>query len=131
MEIEIPVSVGELLDKLSIVEIKRMKIKNKEKLAYLNLEYELLNEKVKNIRKISEQDFDNFYSSLMEINSKLWDIEDEIRALEGKKQFDQDFIDLARNVYITNDMRFEVKSDINKYFGSTIVEQKELKKLLN
>ena len=127
MEIEIPVSVGELLDKLSIVDIKRMKIKNKEKLAYLNLEYELLNEKVKNIRKISEQDFDNFYSSLMEINSKLWDIEDEIRALEGKKQFDQDFIDLARNVYITNDMRFEVKSDINKYFGSTIVEQKELK----
>jgi len=127
MEIEIPVSVGELLDKLSIVEIKRMKIKNKEKLAYLNLEYELLNEKVKNIRKISEKDFDNFYSSLMEINSKLWDIEDEIRALEGKKQFDQDFIDLARNVYITNDMRFEVKSDINKYFGSTIVEQKELK----
>ena len=127
MEIEIPVSVGELLDKLSIVEIKRMKIKNKEKLAYLNLEYELLNEKVKNIRKISEQDFDNFYSSLMEINSKLWDIEDEIRALEGKKQFDQDFIDLARNVYITNDMRFEVKSDINKYFGSTILEQKKLK----
>lgn len=127
MEIEIPVSVGELLDKLSIVEIKRMKIKNKEKLAYLNLEYELLNEKVKHIRKISEKDFDNFYSSLMEINSKLWDIEDEIRALEGKKQFDQDFIDLARNVYITNDMRFEVKSDINKYFGSTIVEQKELK----
>ncbi len=127
MEIEIPVSVGELLDKLSIVEIKRMKIKNKEKLAYLNLEYELLNEKVKNIRKISEKDFDNFYSSLMEINSKLWDIEDEIRALEGKKQFDKDFIDLARNVYITNDMRFEVKSDINKYFGSTIVEQKELK----
>ena len=127
MEIEIPVSVGELLDKLSIVEIKRMKIKNKEKLAYLNLEYELLNEKVKHIRNISEKDFDNFYSSLMEINSKLWDIEDEIRALEGKKQFDQDFIDLARNVYITNDMRFEVKSDINKYFGSTIVEQKELK----
>ena len=127
MEIEIPVSVGELLDKLSIVEIKRMKIKNKEKLVYLNLEYELLNEKVKNIRKISKKDFDNFYSSLMEINSKLWDIEDEIRALEGKKQFDQDFIDLARNVYITNDMRFEVKSDINKYFGSTIVEQKELK----
>ena len=127
MEIEIPVSVGELLDKLSIVEIKRMKIKNKEKLVYLNLEYELLNEKVKNIRKISEKDFDNFYSSLMEINSKLWDIEDEIRALEGKKQFDKDFIDLARNVYITNDMRFEVKSDINKYFGSTIVEQKELK----
>ena len=127
MEIEIPVSVGELLDKLSIVEIKRMKIKNKEKLAYLNLEYELLNEKVKHIRKISEKDFDNFYSSLMEINSKLWDIEDEIRVLEGKKQFDQDFIDLARNVYITNDMRFEVKSDINKYFGSTIVEQKELK----
>tara|TARA_Y100000591_G_C21267123_1_gene420964 strand:- start:132 stop:521 length:390 start_codon:yes stop_codon:yes gene_type:complete len=127
MEIEIPVSVGELLDKLSIVEIKRMKIKNKEKLAYLNLEYELLNEKVKNIRKISKKDFDNFYSSLMEINSKLWDIEDEIRALEGKKQFDKDFIDLARNVYITNDMRFEVKSDINKYFGSTIVEQKELK----
>ncbi len=127
MEIEIPVSVGELLDKLSIVEIKRMKIKNKEKLVYLNLEYELLNEKVKNIRKISKKDFDNFYSSLMEINSKLWDIEDEIRALEGKKQFDKDFIDLARNVYITNDMRFEVKSDINKYFGSTIVEQKELK----
>ena len=88
MEIEIPVSVGELLDKLSIVEIKRMKIKNKEKLVYLNLEYELLNEKVKNIRKISKKDFDNFYSSLMEINSKLWDIEDEIRALEGKKQFD-------------------------------------------
>ena len=127
MEIEIPVSVGELLDKLSIVEIKRMKIKDNEKLSYLNLEYELLSKKAKNIRKISKKDFDNFYSSLMEINLKLWDIEDEIRLLEGKKQFDKDFIDLARNVYITNDMRFEVKSNINKYFGSTIVEQKELK----
>tara|TARA_X000001036_G_scaffold421028_1_gene442458 strand:+ start:149 stop:538 length:390 start_codon:yes stop_codon:yes gene_type:complete len=127
MEIEIPVSVGELLDKLSIVEIKRTKIKDNEKLSYLNLEYELLSKKAKNIRKISKKDFDNFYSSLMEINLKLWDIEDEIRLLEGKKQFDKDFIDLARNVYITNDMRFEVKSNINKYFGSTIVEQKELK----
>ena len=127
MEIEIPVSVGELLDKLSIVEIKRTKIKDNEKLSYLNLEYELLSKKAKNIRKISKKDFDNFYSSLMEINLKLWDIEDEIRLLEGKKQFDKDFIDLARNVYITNDMRFEIKSNINKYFGSTIVEQKELK----
>ena len=127
MEIEIPVSVGELLDKLSIVEIKRTKINDNEKLSYLNLEYELLSKKAKNIRKISKKDFDNFYSSLMEINLKLWDIEDEIRLLEGKKQFDKDFIDLARNVYITNDMRFEVKSNINKYFGSTIVEQKELK----
>ena len=128
MEINIPVSVGELLDKLSIVEIKIKNISDKQKLDYLNKEFELLTNKAAEIEKIDSVQYANFYSSLLSTNSELWDIEDEIRELENKKSFEKDFIAAARAVYITNDERFNIKTQINTFFGSSIVEQKELKK---
>lgn len=128
MEINIPVSVGELLDKLSIVEIKIKNISDKQKLDYLNKEFELLTNKAAEIKKIDSVQYNNFYSSLLSTNSDLWDIEDEIRELENKKSFEKDFIAAARAVYITNDERFNIKTQINTFFGSSIVEQKELKK---
>jgi hypothetical protein len=127
MEISVPVSIGELLDKLSIVEIKKKKILDKDKLKYLSKEYDLLEEKATEIKNINEVAFNNFYDSLLETNLKLWHIEDDIRELESLSKFNDDFIKLARDVYITNDKRFDIKSEINKFFGSSIIEQKELK----
>jgi hypothetical protein len=127
MEISVPVSIGELLDKLSIVEIKKKKILDKDKLKYLSKEYDLLEEKATEIKNINEEAFNNFYDSLLETNLKLWHIEDDIRELESLSKFNDDFIKLARDVYITNDKRFDIKSEINKFFGSSIIEQKELK----
>jgi len=127
MEISVPVSIGELLDKLSIVEIKKKKILDQDKLKYLSKEYDLLEEKATEIKNINEVAFNNFYDSLLETNLKLWHIEDDIRELESLSKFNDDFIKLARDVYITNDKRFDIKSEINKFFGSSIIEQKELK----
>ena len=127
MEISVPVSIGELLDKLPIVEIKKKKILDKDKLKYLSKEYDLLEEKATEIKNINEVAFNNFYDSLLETNLKLWHIEDDIRELESLSKFNDDFIKLARDVYITNDKRFDIKSEINKFFGSSIIEQKELK----
>jgi len=127
MEISVPVSIGELLDKLSIVEIKKKKISDKDKLKYLSKEYDLLEKKATEIKNINEEAFNNFYDSLLETNLKLWDIEDDIRELESLSKFNDDFIKLARDVYKTNDKRFDIKSEINKFFGSSIIEQKELK----
>ena len=128
MEVNVPVSVGELLDKLSIVEIKIKNISDSQKLEYLNNEFNLLKEKADDVKSINTQKYDEFYSSLLKTNSKLWEIEDDIRDLENLKNFDEAFVSLARSVYITNDERFEIKTKINNFFGSSIVEQKELKK---
>ena len=128
MEVNVPVSVGELLDKLSIVEIKIKNISDSQKLEYLNKEFNLLKEKADDVKSINTQKYDEFYSSLLKTNSKLWEIEDDIRDLENLKKFDEAFVSLARSVYITNDERFEIKTKINNFFGSSIVEQKELKK---
>tara|TARA_X000000368_G_C22559808_1_gene505900 strand:+ start:146 stop:535 length:390 start_codon:yes stop_codon:yes gene_type:complete len=128
MEVNVPVSVGELLDKLSIVEIKIKNISDSQKLEYLNKEFNLLKEKADDVKSINTQKYDEFYSSLLKTNSKLWEIEDDIRDLENLKNFDEAFVSLARSVYITNDERFEIKTKINNFFGSSIVEQKELKK---
>ncbi len=127
MEISVPVSIGELLDKLSIVEIKKKKISDKDKLKHLSKEFDLLEKKAYEIKAINEEAFNSFYNSLLETNLKLWDIEDNIRELESLAKFDDDFVNLARDVYITNDKRFDIKSEINKFFGSSIIEQKELK----
>tara|TARA_Y100000996_G_scaffold403122_1_gene375773 strand:+ start:1553 stop:1942 length:390 start_codon:yes stop_codon:yes gene_type:complete len=127
MEVNVPVSVGELLDKLSIVEIKIKNISDSQKLEYLNKEFNLLKEKADDVKSINTQKYDEFYSSLLKTNSKLWEIEDDIRDLENLKNFDEAFVSLARSVYITNDERFEIKTKINNFFGSSIVEQKELK----
>tara|TARA_B100000401_G_scaffold192512_1_gene129735 strand:- start:1180 stop:1569 length:390 start_codon:yes stop_codon:yes gene_type:complete len=127
MEVNVPVSVGELLDKLSIVEIKIKNISDSQKLEYLNKEFNLLKEKADDVKSINTEKYDEFYSSLLKTNSKLWEIEDDIRDLENLKKFDEAFVSLARSVYITNDERFEIKTKINNFFGSSIVEQKELK----
>ena len=122
MIISTPVSLGELIDKISILHIKNINIKDEEKLKLIREELELLNQTLN--KHIKKNDIQNYLDSLIEINSKLWVIEDDIRDCERNKKFDQTFIDLARSVYFTNDKRSEVKLEINKKFGSKIVEVK-------
>ena len=122
MIINTPVSLGELIDKISILHIKNINIKDDEKLKLIREELELLNQTLN--KHIKKNDIQNYLDSLIEINSKLWVIEDDIRDCERKKKFDQTFIDLARYVYFTNDKRSEVKLEINKKFGSKIIEVK-------
>jgi len=122
MIISTPVSLGELVDKLSILHIKNINIKDNEKLKLIREEFDLLNKTLND--HIKRDDIQKYLDSLIEINLKLWVIEDDIRDCERNKNFDQKFIDLARSVYFTNDKRSEVKLDINKKFGSTIIEVK-------
>lgn len=120
MIIETPISVGELVDKITILEIKSERIKDKIKLVNVNKELELLSKKLFNLN-ISNEIFDE----LKETNKKLWDIEDMLRKKERDKQFDQEFIELARSVYFTNDKRFDLKKSINLVYGSDLYEEKE------
>jgi len=122
MIINTPVSLGELVDKISILHIKNINIKDDEKLKLIREELELLNQTLN--KHIKNNDIQNYLDSLIEINSKLWVIEDDIRDCERNKKFNQTFIDLARSVYFTNDKRSEVKLEINKKFGSKIIEVK-------
>jgi|TARA_B110000914_G_C15514142_1_gene472417 hypothetical protein len=125
MNINIPISAGELLDKLSILEIKKEKIDNPEKLKNINFEYDALKELSISIKELDEQIFNTLYTQLLEVNNKLWKIEDDIRVLEVKKRFDEKFISLARSVYFTNDDRFDLKKKINEHFGSEVAEEKQ------
>ena len=122
MLINTPISLGELVDKISILMIKKKNISDSIKLQHVNKELEFLQKTLK--KYISEDEINEFLPKLVNINSKLWDIEDDIRECERKKLFDQTFIDLARSVYFTNDERAKVKNDINKTFGSELVEVK-------
>ena len=122
MIISTPVSLGELVDKISILHIKNINIKDEEKLKLIREELELLNQTLN--KHIKNSDIQNYLDSLIEINSKLWVIEDDIRDCERNKKFNQTFIDLARSVYFTNDKRSEIKLEINKKFGSKIIEVK-------
>ena len=122
MIINTPVSLGELIDKISILHIKNINIKDDEKLKLIREELGLLNQTLN--KHIKNNDIQNYLDSLIEINSKLWVIEDDIRDCERNKKFDQTFIDLARSVYFTNDKRSEIKLEINKKFGSKIIEVK-------
>ena len=120
MKISTTISVGELIDKLSILKIKEKKIKEKEKLKEVSREYDFL-------KKICQSKIPNYKRLVCEIekvNLKLWDIEDQIRDKEKEKKFDSKFIKLARSVYKLNDKRFLIKDKINKKFGSIIKEQK-------
>ena len=123
MNISTPISAGELLDKLSIVKIKLEKMSDESKLALISIEEKLLSE-ISNELLSEYENKDKRLSELRDVNQKLWVIEDEIRKKEKLKEFDQDFIDLARSVYFTNDQRFEVKNKINTETGSLIQEQK-------
>jgi hypothetical protein len=118
-----PVSVGELIDKLSILQVKKIKITNEEKLEYINKEFELLYNLSSVYLDIKE--LETLYHILVKTNSKLWDIEDKLRVLESEKKFDDEFVELARNVYFTNDERFSLKNQINKITDSEIREIKE------
>ena len=126
MIISTPVSLGELVDKISILHIKNINIKDDEKLNFIKEELELLNNTLD--KHLNRDDILEYLDSLIEINSKLWVIEDDIRDCERNKNFDQKFIDLARLVYFTNDKRSGVKHDINKKFGSKIIEVKSYEK---
>jgi hypothetical protein len=126
MIISTPVSLGELVDKISILHIKNINIKDEEKLKLIREELELLNQTLN--KHIKNNDIQNYLDSLIQINSKLWAIEDDIRDCERNKKFDQIFIDLARSVYFTNDKRSELKLEINKNFGSKIIEVKSYEK---
>ena len=123
MEVNIPVSLGELLDKISILEIKSIKISNESKLANIKKELSGLKKVLENLN-INFSEIKNLYEELYKINLGLWEIEDSIRIIEKNKNFEKDFIDLARSVYITNDKRFQVKNEINKLFNSNYVEEK-------
>ena len=122
MIINTPVSLGELVDKISILHIKNLNIKDSEKLNLVKDELLLLNKTLDD--HINRNDIQSHLDSLIAINTKLWVIEDDIRDCERNKMFDQKFIDLARSVYITNDKRSAVKLEINKKFGSKIIEVK-------
>ena len=118
------VSVGELLDKISVLEIKKEKIKDPEKLKFINDEYNMLNEQLKNNVK-SDEKLNNLFKSLKDINSKLWVIEDEKRLCEKNSDFGEKFIKLSRNVHFLNDDRSKIKLEINQHTKSKIKEIKE------
>jgi len=120
----VEVSVGELLDKISILEIKRGKIKDPEKLKFINNEHAILKSQLeKNIK--SDKKLNELYQSLKEINSKLWIIEDDKRQCEKDKDFGEKFVKLSRDVHFLNDNRAQIKLEINNHTGSTIKEIKE------
>ena len=122
MIINTPVSLGELVDKISILHIKNLNIKDSEKIKLVKEELSLLNKTLDD--HINRNDIQSHLDSLIAINTKLWVIEDDIRDCERNKIFDQKFIELARSVYFTNDKRSTVKLEINKKFGSQIIEVK-------
>ena len=122
MLINTPISLGELVDKISILIIKQKNITDETKLDHVKKELDFLQKTLMNY--VQQEEINNYLENLININSKLWNIEDDIRECERKKLFDQTFIDLARSVYFTNDERAKVKNDINKTFGSDLVEVK-------
>ena len=126
-KILVEISVGELLDKISILEIKKEKIKDTEKLKFINNELSILqNQFKKNIK--SDDKLDGLYQSLKMINSKLWEIEDNKRQCEKDKSFTENFIKLSRDIHFLNDDRANIKLDINNHTGSKIKEIKEYTK---
>jgi hypothetical protein len=121
MTTQVHVSIGELWDKFTILLIKQEKIVDKEKLSFVNVELKYLDELMKNYEYIENE----LFCELKNVNKKLWNIEDSLRIKEKNKEFDNDFINLARSVYYTNDERAELKKKINILFKSEIHETKE------
>ena len=124
IKILVEVSVGELLDKISILEIKKDKIKDPKKLEYIKDELSILREEFKNNIK-TDSKIDKLYQSLKIINVRLWTIEDDKRKCEKEKDFTENFIKLSRDVHILNDDRAKIKLEINNHTGSKIKEIKE------
>ena len=126
-KIHIETSAGELLDKITILEIKKEKISDQKSLESINKERSSLESSVKKNIKINDE-IKDLWAQLKDVNLKLWEIEDEIRLSEKNKKFDQKFIDLARSVYRYNDDRAKIKSKINQLSGSSIKEIKQYTK---
>ncbi|MDC1236611.1 DUF6165 family protein [Pelagibacteraceae bacterium] len=123
-KILVEVSVGELLDKISILEIKQEKIKDPEKLKFINDEHSILKDQLNNNVK-SDEKLNNLFQSLKDINAKLWVIEDDKRLCEKNSDFTENFIKLSRDVHFLNDDRAKIKLEINTHTGSKIKEIKE------
>ena len=123
-KIQVEVSVGELLDKISILEIKKEKIKDTEKLKFINKEYSILKKQLDNNVR-SDDKLDKLFQSLKEVNAKLWVIEDDKRLCEKNKDFNEKFIKLSRDIHFLNDDRAKIKLEINNHTGSVIKEIKE------
>ena len=123
-KIIVEVSIGELLDKISILEIKQEKIKDPEKLKFISNEHSILKNQLENNIK-SDDKLNKLFQSLKEINAKLWIIEDDKRQCEKDKDFGDKFIKLSRDVHFLNDDRAKIKLEINNYTGSVIKEIKE------
>ena len=123
-KILVEVSVGELLDKISILEIKQEKIKDPEKLKFINAEHSILKDQLNNNVK-SDEKLNTLFNSLKDINAKLWVIEDDKRLCEKNSDFTENFIKLSRDVHFLNDDRAKIKLEINNHTGSKIKEIKE------
>ena len=126
-KILVEVSVGELLDKISILEIKQEKIKDTEKLNFINEEHSILKDQLNDNVKIDKK-LTELFESLKQINAKLWVIEDDKRQCEKEKDFTEDFIKLSRDVHFLNDDRAKIKLEINNFTDSSIREIKEYTK---
>ena len=122
--IQSEISSGELLDKISILEIKLKKIKDKENLREINKEYAILKQSQNLNIKLTDE-LKDLFNELKKVNLNLWDIEDKLRICEKNKDFGEKFIELARGVYFNNDSRSKIKSEINKLSGSNIKEIKQ------
>ena len=123
-KILVEISIGELLDKISILEIKKEKIKDLEKLKFINNEYEVLNDQLDKYVK-SDEKIKQLFINLKEINLKLWVLEDDKRMCEKNSDFGENFIKFSRDIHFLNDDRAKIKLEINNYTGSTIKEIKE------
>ena len=121
MVVQCPISVGELLDKLTILKIKQSRVKDSVKLRMIDHEEKTLSGILKSL---DLQNINDYSSRLFSLNQKLWCIEDDIRHKESLSEFDDEFVQLARLVYKTNDQRFQVKKEINEFYGSHIQEVK-------
>jgi len=132
MNLNIEIGLGEAFDRVTILEIKKRKITDIDKLKNIQIEHEYLNEKLVQciLKKADSPIFDilKLVAELEATNLKLWEVEDKLRDKEREGNFDEEFIQLARLVYITNDKRAEIKKDINTFFGSNFIEEKSYSK---
>lgn len=123
-QVSVPVSFGELVDKITILEIKAARITAPAKLELVQRELSLLQGVLNDLGTAGDADIAQLTRDLAEVNTKLWDVEDDLRECERKKDFGPVFVQLARDVYFTNDRRAELKLKLNQKFGSDVVEVK-------
>jgi hypothetical protein len=121
--VSIPVSIGEMIDKLSILQVKKTKISDETKLEFVNKEFEILH----NLSSVylNDIEIESLYNQLVEINSSLWDVGNKLRVIEKEKRFEGEFISLARKLYFTNDDRFRLRNEINLISSSEIKEVRD------